>query len=159
LPQLIVESINAQRTRNTTKVRIHESGDFYSVEYFKAWCAAAKALPELSFYCYSKSLSIILACRDDVPDNLFITASYGGKFDVLIDNGLFARYSKVVLNEEQAAELNLPVDHDDSHCLGNGPFALLVHGNQPAGSVWRNAISERKKAGKFTGYRKQLVTV
>lgn len=152
--RLIADSIEAKRTRNTTKVRIHESGDFYSEKYFLAWCEVAKMLPELDFYCYSKSLPIIKAHwnRETIRDNFYITASYGGKYDSLIDSGFFKRYSKVVLNEEQADKLGLPIDHDDSHCFGDGPFALLVHGNQPAGSVWREAINQRKKAGKFTGY-------
>lgn len=36
-------------------VRIHESGDFYSQEYADKWAEIAKRLPNVFFYCYTKS--------------------------------------------------------------------------------------------------------
>lgn len=36
-------------------VRIHESGDFYSQEYADKWSRIAQLLPEVWFYCYTKS--------------------------------------------------------------------------------------------------------
>jgi hypothetical protein len=59
-----------------------------------------------------------------------------------------------VYTEKQAAELGLEIDHDDSHCLGDKPFALLVHGSQRAGTEASQAISQRKKEGGFVGYGK-----
>jgi hypothetical protein len=85
-----------------------------------------------------------------------MTASYGGKFDHMIDEGLFPRYSKVVHNDEEAEALGLEVDHDDSHCFGDNPFALLVHSTQPKGSTYGKALFARRRAGKFGGYRKEL---
>jgi hypothetical protein len=155
---LIHNSIQFYRTRKTKKVRIHESGDFFSGAYLDAWIEVAHRNPDLEFYCYSKSLQLFLNFK--MPENFFMTASYGGKFDHLIDNGHFPRYSKVVLNDAEAEALGLEVDHDDSHCFGDKPFALLVHGNQPAGSTWRKAIDQRKKNKQFTGYsKKKTVTV
>jgi hypothetical protein len=58
----------------------------------------------------------------------------------------------VVYTEEEAVERGLSVDHDDSHCLGDKPFALLVHGSQRAGSAAMKALTQRKKEGKFVGY-------
>jgi hypothetical protein len=69
----------------------------------------------------------------------------------------FPRYSVVVKNDAEAEELGLEVDHDDSHCYKqDGPFALLVHGNQPAGSEFRKAIDQRKKSKQFVGYNKKV---
>jgi hypothetical protein len=48
----------------------------------------------------------------------------------------------------------LEIDHDDSHCLGDKPFALLVHGSQRAGTEASKALSQRKKDGDFVGYGK-----
>jgi hypothetical protein len=155
---LIHNSIQFYRTRNTKKVRIHEAGDFFSGAYLDAWIEVARRNPDLEFYCYSKSLQLFLNFK--LPENFYMTASYGGKFDHLIDNGHFPRYSKVVMNDAEAEALGLEVDHDDSHCFGDKPFALLVHGNQPAGSTWRKAIDQRKKNKQFTGYsKKKTVTV
>jgi hypothetical protein len=155
---LIHNSIQFHRTRNTKKVRIHESGDFFSGAYLDAWIEVALRNPDLKFYCYSKSLQLFLHLN--LPANFYFTASYGGKWDYMIDEGFFPRYSKVVLNDADADALGLEVDHDDSHCFGDKPFALLVHGNQPAGSTWRKAIDARKRNKQFTGYsKKKTVTV
>lgn len=153
---LIHNSIQFHRTRNTKKVRIHESGDFFSGAYLDAWIEVALRNPDLQFYCYSKSLQLFYLLK--LPENFYMTASYGGKWDYMIDEGYFPRYSKVVLNDADADALGLEVDHDDSHCFGDKPFALLVHGNQPAGSTWRKAIDDRKRNKQFTGYSKKKVT-
>lgn len=157
---LIHQSIQQKRTKRTAKVRIHESGDFFSGAYLDAWIEVARRNPDLKFYCYSKSLQLFYLLK--LPANFFLTASYGGKFDYMIDEGYFPRYSKVVMNDEDAANLGLEVDHDDSHCFGDKPFALLVHGTQPKGSLWGAAIRMRRAANKFGGYNKknrQTVTV
>jgi hypothetical protein len=143
------------RTRKTELVRIHESGDFFSPEYLLAWIEVAMINPDLKFYCYSKSLQLFAGLT--LPSNFYMTASYGGKFDYLIDEGHFTRYAKVFMNEADANVAGLEVDHDDTHCFGDVPFALLVHGTQPKGSEWGKAIRERRKAGKFGGYRKATV--
>lgn len=154
---LIHNSIQHHRTKKTQLVRIHESGDFFSGAYLDAWIEVAHRNPDLKFYCYSKSLQLFLNFK--LPNNFYMTASYGGKFDYLIDEGYFTRYSKVVLNQEDADRLGLEVDHDDSHCFGDKPFALLVHSIQPKGSIYGKAIYARRKNNEFSGYSKKPVTV
>jgi len=150
---LINNSIQSSRKKNTKLVRIHESGDFFSGVYLDAWIAVARINPDLKFYCYSKNLPLFLDAN--LPDNFFMTASYGGKFDHYIDAGVFPRYSKVVHTDEEAEAIGLEVDHDDSHCFGDSPFALLVHSTQPKGSTYGKAVWARRKAGKFSGYAKE----
>jgi hypothetical protein len=152
---LINDSIQASRTRKTQLVRIHESGDFFNLAYLNAWIEVAKRNPDLKFYCYSKSLEFFMAKA--LPANFYLTASYGGKFDYLIDEGFFTRYSKVFMTDDDANAAGLEVDHDDSHCFGDKPFALLVHGTQPKGSEWGKAIRERRKNKQFSGYSKVTV--
>lgn len=154
---LINEGIQNHRTKNTKLVRIHESGDFFSGVYLDAWIEVALRNPDLKFYCYSKSLQLFLNFK--LPANFYMTASYGGKWDELIDQGFFPRYSKVVLNDDHAAELGLEVDHDDSHCFGDKPFALLVHNTQPKGSIWGKAIRARRSKQQFSGYSKKQIAV
>jgi hypothetical protein len=155
---LIHNSIQQHRTKRTKLVRIHESGDFFSRFYLGAWIEVAQRNPDLKFYCYSKSLQLFLNFK--LPANFYLTASYGGKFDYLIDEGYFPRYSKVVMNDDDAARLGLEVDHDDSHCFGEKPFALLVHGIQPKDSLWGKAIRIRRSQQQFSGYsNKKTVTV
>jgi hypothetical protein len=155
---LINEGIQEHRTKNTKLVRIHESGDFFSGAYLDAWIEVAQRNPDLKFYCYSKSLQLFLNFK--MPANFYFTASYGGKWDSLIDAGLFTRYAKVFMTEGDANAAGLEVDHDDSHCFGEKPFALLVHGTQPKGSLWGKAIRARRSNQQFSGYSKKLpVTV
>jgi hypothetical protein len=154
---LIDLSIQQHRTKKTKLVRIHESGDFFSGAYLDAWIEVAHRNPDLKFYCYSKSLQLFVNFK--LPANFYLTASYGGKFDYLIDEGYFTRYSKVFMTENDANTEGLEVDHDDSHCFGDKPFALLVHGTQPKGSEWGKAIRERRKNKQFGGYSKKLATV
>jgi hypothetical protein len=154
---LIHDSIQHHRTKKTELVRIHESGDFFSGAYLDAWIEVAHRNPDLKFYCYSKSLRLFLNFK--LPSNFYMTASYGGRFDYLIDEGYFPRYSKVCMNDADAERLGLEVDHDDSHCFGDKPFALLVHGTQPKGSEWGAAIRARRSNKQFGGYSKKTVTV
>ena len=89
-----------------------------------------------------------------------MTASYGGRHDSLIDKGYFERYSVVCKTDRDAQLLGLEVDHDDSHCFYSKPFALLVHGTQPKGSIAAAKLKERKRNGAFSGYNgKQKVAV
>jgi len=156
LVELIQTSMAVQKPRDL--VRVHESGDFWTDNYFRAWMAVAKDRPNQTFYAYTKALTLWYNYRDEVPDNFKLTASYGGRLDDMITQfpNVFTRYSRVVYTEQEAADLGLEVDHDDSHCLGDKPFALLVHGSQRAGSDASKAIANRKKTGGFVGYNKRV---
>jgi hypothetical protein len=145
LTDLINRSIQANR-KNITKVRIHESGDFYHPLYLQAWLNVAKLNKDIKFYCYSKSLDFFLEVL--LPNNFYMVASYGGRYDYLIDQGYFTKYSKVVFSEDEAKKLNLKIDKDDSLCFGNKAFALLLHGlqekNTPSGEALK-LIKRNKK--------------
>tara|TARA_B100000242_G_scaffold169126_2_gene121023 strand:+ start:539 stop:1270 length:732 start_codon:yes stop_codon:yes gene_type:complete len=148
LTDLINRSIQANR-KNITKVRIHESGDFYNRLYLEAWKNVAELNKDLIFYCYSKSLLFFPSNRS-IPNNFYMTASYGGKYDYLIDRGYFKRFSKVVFSEDEATKLGLSIDKDDSHCYedkGKNGFALLLHGMQEKNTPSAEALKliKRKK--------------
>jgi len=64
-------------------VRIHDSGDFYSLRYFQQWVKVAKALPQKTFYAYTKSL--IFVDFNALPDNFKLVQSQGGKHDHLLN--------------------------------------------------------------------------
>lgn len=77
----MIEDIKRRRSYNT--VRIHDSGDFFSQEYYNKWCDIARALPGHIFYAYTKSLDLDL--WSNKPDNLHIIQSLGGRNDSLVD--------------------------------------------------------------------------
>ena len=115
-------------------VRIHQSGDFFSQAYFDSWVLVAQAYPDKKFYGYTKALNFWVNYPSQLPKNLYLVASRGGKFDNLIDKfGL--RSVTVVFSTEQAQKAKLPIDHDDSLVWNyKGNFAILLHGTQPAGT-------------------------
>ena len=150
LSNLINDSLLANK-KNINKFRIHESGDFYNPLYLEAWLNVAKFNKDIKFYCYSKSLEYFLKVL--LPNNFYLTASYGGKYDYLIDEGYFKRYSKVVFSIEEAKRLGLKIDVDDSLCFQDKPFALLLHGLQEKNTASGEALKLIKRN------KKQLVEV
>ena len=139
--------------------RIHESGDFWTELYMRAWINAARNHSNRKFYAFTKSLSMWLNLKASMPSNFYLTASVGGTLDAMIPSNLdtFKRVAYVVYTEQQAADQGLEIVHDDSHCFGDKPFALLVHGSQRAGSLASQALSQRKKDGMWVGYHKVKV--
>jgi protein gp88 len=132
-------------------VRLHVSGDFFSDSYFLAWMYVANAMPETLFYTYTKSLPIWLRHRSSVPANFKLTASEGGKHDDLIESESL-KFAKVLFSIEEARELGLEIDHDDSHAFASDKsFALLLHGTQGKDTLAANAMSALRKAG-YRGY-------
>lgn len=79
--------ITILKKRKNKVVRIHESGDFYSVEYIQKWFGICNSLPGYIFYTYTKRddlfTSDILSTK---PDNLTLIYSvdcvFSGKIHV-----------------------------------------------------------------------------
>jgi Gene product 88 len=144
---LILDSLPA----DAKLVRLHVSGDFFSDNYFLAWMVVAKAKPETLFYTYTKSLPTWLRHRSSVPANFKLTASEGGKHDDLIESESL-KSAKVLFSIEEARELGLEIDHDDSHAYASDKsFALLLHGKQRKETLAAKAISALRRAG-YKGY-------
>ena len=127
-------------------LRIHIGGEFYNQMYFDAWVQFASDNPYRVFYAYTKSLPYWIKRMGDIPDNLSLTASYGGRADDLIEK-YNLKHSIVVNHPTEADELQLEIDHDDSHAITNDgrSFALLLHGTQKAGTKSADAIKRMNK--------------
>lgn len=138
-------------------VRIHVGGDFFNLDYMRAWARIAADNPDVLFYAYTKSIRYWLAL-ESIPDNFILTASRGGYEDHLISQHNL-REAVVVFSESQAAELGLEIDHDDSHAarpsMKNTSFALLVHGTQPKGSDAAEALKILKRDNVKHSYSKK----
>ena len=144
----MADALCAVLPKDARIIRIHVSGDMFSHKYFMAWIKVAERNPDVLFYAYTKSLTYWVRSRDLVPTNLVLTASYGGRDDHLIaETGL--RSAKVVFSKQEAADLGLEIDNDDSHACdptkANQDFALLIHGVQPKGSKAAEALKILKK--------------
>ena len=155
MKELIIASINANElTKKAPKMRIHSSGDFFNQAYFNAWLAVANAMPEKTFYAYTKSLPFWVKKINEIPENFHLTASAGGTHERLIEKHNL-KHVIIVFSEQEAIDKNVEIDHDDSHCYNTKvrKFALLLHGTQPKNSPASLAISEMRKNGIF-GYQR-----
>lgn len=156
---LLIASIGTACRENHVAVRAHIAGDFFSSDYALAWMGAARALPNLQFYAYTKSVSILaeLHWAKQIPPNFTWIASMGGKEDVRARLEEW-RTAWVVGSEEEAKAVNLPIDHDET--LARNPkvrrFALLVHGTQPSGSAYAEAWQKIRSEGGGYGRRREL---
>ena len=67
-----------------THVRIHDSGDFYSIAYLNKWVDIAKANTDVIFYAYTKSIKFFVNGLL-LPKNMKVIFSEGSKTDNLIN--------------------------------------------------------------------------
>lgn len=162
----MVELIESAMPSNLGVCRLHVGGDFFSPNYFAAWLKIAANNPNRLFYAYTKSLSYWTKNIDMVNSipNLVLSASYGGRCDVLISD-YNLRSARVVFSVAEAEGLGLEIDHTDEHAADpttkDKDFCLLIHGQQPANSEASQAIKTLKKSGTKFSYSKikSLTTV
>jgi|1048.fasta_scaffold52457_2 hypothetical protein len=74
----------AKRGRKVV-IRIHDSGDFYSVPYLRKWLAIIVANEDVYFYAYTKQVRLFSKLLDKLPSNFRVIFSEGGIFDDEID--------------------------------------------------------------------------
>ena len=149
--------------KNAGIVRIHVAGDFFNQEYMHAWYAVALNNPNTLFYAYTKSLRFWQSVNEfPILHNFVLTASYGGRDDWRIDE-FDMRFAKVVYSEQEAHDLGLAIDHDDTHAakpsLRNQSFALMLHGTQPKGSEAADALKLLKKNNVRHSYSRKQASV
>ena len=67
-------------------VRVHDSGDYYSIEYARKWLDIARDNPDCVFYSYTKCVDMwhTLYDNNEVPENYRIIMSTQGSQDLLI---------------------------------------------------------------------------
>jgi len=105
-------------------IRIHSSGDFFNQSYFDMWLKLAEENPNVEFWAYTKSLNYWINRLNDIPKNLILTASYGGKTDNLIEK--FNLKNVKVYAEVEEVPINRPIDTNDNYArIPNVNFALL----------------------------------
>lgn len=106
-------------------VRIHAAGDFFSQNYFDGWLRFIRSREDVHFWAFTKSLPFWIARINEIPPNLMLQASYGGRHDELIARHNL-KYAKVVWSKAEADSLGLQIDLDDRlAAYGSESFALL----------------------------------
>lgn len=111
-------------------VRIHDAGDFYTVDYLEAWCRIAEATPGVTFYAYTKEVSMVrdVTARGLVPANLLLVFSLGGKEDHLIDLAT-ERHADVFTDPAALVEAGYHDQSDDDRLAVLGPDRVGIPAN------------------------------
>ena len=112
------------KRRRIKRVRIHDSGDFYSTEYRDRWFDIMDACPDVEFYAYTKSFPFFEGVT--LPSNFTLIFSEGGKLEVPSES----RHSRVFESKDELdAAGYADASKDDSVALGNNPkIGLIYHG-------------------------------
>jgi hypothetical protein len=106
-------------------IRIHSSGDFFNQKYFDMWLEIAKENANVEMWAYTKSLNYWVNRINEIPNNLILTASYGGKLDYLIDE--FNLKNVKVYKSADDVDDNRPIDFNDDYArMPNINFATFI---------------------------------
>jgi len=110
-----------------THVRIHDSGDFYSINYLLKWIQIANDNKDVIFYAYTKSIQFFKGCIN-IPSNLKIIFSEGSKTDNLI-NTVKDRHARIFKSKEllNAAGYINASDNDLLAITDNKKVGLVYH--------------------------------
>ena len=79
----LTNELKAKRYQGGKSVRIHDSGDFFTEQYFLLWLDIAKENPHVFFYAYTKEVAMVK--KHQLPDNFVIIFSMGGTQDHLVN--------------------------------------------------------------------------
>jgi hypothetical protein len=105
-------------------IRIHSSGDFFNQSYFDMWVKLAEENPSVEMWAYTKSLKYWINRLKEIPNNLILTASYGGRADDLIEK-FNLKNVKVYASIEEVPTDRLIDTNDKFARIPNINFALL----------------------------------
>jgi hypothetical protein len=105
-------------------IRIHAAGDFYNQDYFDMWLEVARENPQVEFWAYTKSLNYWIKRLGEIPNNLTLTASRGGRLDSLIDQHQLKNVT--IFKSKYEVPEQMPIDtNDDWARTPNVNFALI----------------------------------
>lgn len=131
---VIASEIETAKTKASKRdkqcvIRIHDSGDFFSDQYVDKWLEVIQSQPDTLFYAYTKEVSRFKSM--ELPKNLIMIYSYGGKQDHLIDPEQ-DRHSRVFQDETSLIEAGYAdASHDDTVAFGeNLKIGLVYHGSK-----------------------------
>ena len=131
------------------RIRIHDSGDFYSEDYLDRWLIIMKSRPHVEFYAYTKMISLFNRRKADLPKNFTLIYSFGGTEDRLIDVEK-DRHSLVFETVSQLKACGYAdASNQDDIALGKNPkIGLVYHGTKNIENTnWGKVPEYKRKAG------------
>ena len=110
--------------KNCKSIRIHSAGDFFNQKYFDMWVQLAIDNPKIEMWAYTKSIQYWVNRINDIPSNLILTASYGGRQDNLIQE--YNLKNCIVYPSQNLVPSDRPIDNNDDYARKSKVnFALL----------------------------------
>jgi hypothetical protein len=139
-----IDSWLKKRSVDTLKVRIHDAGDFYSLEYFQKWIAIMTHFQDdarVSFYAYSKQVKM-LKDFGPLPKSFRVIFSFGGKQDELIDktSDFHSRVFESIEDLEAAGYVDGTIDDMVAALTESPRIGLVYHGAKSfSNTQWQKA--------------------
>lgn len=132
------------------RIRIHDSGDFYSEEYLNKWLCIINSRPQVEFYAYTKMVSLFNRRKRDIPKNFVLVYSFGGTEDKLIDVTK-DRHSLVFTSLQSLKRAGYAnASEQDDVALGSNPrIGLIYHGIKNIENTdWQKVLELKQKENK-----------
>ena len=136
--ELTILEIKAKREHKQLRIRVHDSGDFFSVEYANRWMDVMRNHPNVDFYAYTKMVNMVKYDGTiNIADNFHYVLSYGGTEDDDIKD--YDRKAIVISEDMEIPTGYVDGSHDDYYASEPSyeKIALYYHG---------------PKSGRFTAY-------
>lgn len=146
--QLMIKEIDSwlsKRHVDTLLVRIHDAGDFYSLEYWNRWrniMIHFRENKKVQFYAYTKQVAMFKTV--EVPSNFRLIFSFGGKQDQLIDvdKDFHSRVFESIEALEAAGYVDGTEDDMVAAVGASGKVGLVYHGAKNfENTLWSKAGS------------------
>lgn len=99
--QMMIDELRLKKYIGKT-IRIHDAGDFFSIDYAMDWMEIMRFNPDVFFYAYTKQIHMFKIEITDHPENFVLIYLFGGKLDHMIDrendrhSDVFTDYAKLV---------------------------------------------------------------
>jgi len=144
---LMVTEINRLKNSKANKdktlmIRIHDAGDFYSLDYALTWIRVMRQFQDnkVLFYAYTKQVELFNDL-DNIPLNFKLIYSYGGKQDNLI-NPEKDRHARVFETIDDIPDNYINASKDDMLALTlNKNIALCYHGTKSyKNTTWSKVV-------------------
>lgn len=135
--EIVKNGIKPEIPKDCKSIRIHAAGDFFNQSYFDMWLEIARENPEIEMWAYTKSLSYWVKRINEIPSNLILTASYGGRQDHLIEEHNLKNV--IVYPNRESVPEDRPIDNNDDWARkADVNFALLDNMKVPKKSIQTN---------------------
>jgi hypothetical protein len=115
------------KKKKAQAVRIHDSGDFYSIKYLEKWIDIIKLNPSVQFYAYTKSIPFF---KDRIlPKNFIVIFSNGGKISIP-ENSRHSQVFESLEAMELAGYINANEDDTQAWDNNSNKIGLIFHGTK-----------------------------